>query len=53
MQIWKPANIFPFIWKQHVENSTFKNLLLLEICACEICEKVVYKHPETIGYVKN
>ena len=29
------------------------NLLLFEICAREICEKFVYKHSETIEYVKN
>ena len=30
-----------------------KNLLLFEICAREICKKFVYKHSETIEYVKN
>ena len=30
-----------------------KHLLLSEICAREICEKFVYKHSETIEYVKN
>ena len=30
-----------------------KHLLPFEICAREICEKFVYKHSETIEYVKN
>ena len=28
-------------------------LLLFEICAREMCEKFIYKHSETIKYVKN
>ena len=28
------------------------HLLLFEACALEICEKFVYKHSETIEYVK-
>ena len=47
MQIWKSARIFVFIWKQCVEDFTLKHLLLFEIC-----EKFVYKHSETIEYVK-
>ena len=43
MQIWNYANIFVFIWKQYVEDVTLKHLLLFEICAREICEKIVYK----------
>ena len=31
---------------------TLKHLLLSEICTREICEKFIYKHSETIGYVK-
>ena len=53
MQIWKSTNIFAYIWKQDVEDFSLKHLLLFEICACEICEKFVYKHSETIEYVKN
>ena len=30
-----------------------KHLLLFNICACEICEKFVCKHSETIEYVNN
>ena len=48
IQIWKFANIFVFAWKWHVENFTLKHLLRFEICTCEICEKFVYKHSETI-----
>ena len=53
MQIWKSANIFVFIWKQYVEDFALKHLLLFEISAREISEKFVYKHSETIEYVKN
>ena len=53
MQIWKSANIFVFIWKQCVEDFTLNHLLLSEICVREIREMFVYKHSETIEYVKN
>ena len=53
MQIWKYAYIFVFISKKYVEDFTLKHLLLFEICTGEICEKFVYKHSETIEYVKN
>ena len=53
MQIWKSVNIFVFIWKKYAEDFTLKHLLLFEICAREICEKFVYKHSETMKYVKN
>ena len=36
-----------------VEDITLKHILLFENCAHEICEKFVYKHSETIEYVKN
>ena len=48
MQIWKSANIFVLIWKSYVEDFTLEHLLFLEICACEVCEKFVYKHSEII-----
>ena len=32
---------------------TLKHRLRFEICACEMCEKFVYKHLEIIEYVKN
>ena len=53
MQIQKSVNIFVFIWKQYAEDFTLKRLLLFEICAREMCVKFVYKHSETIAYVKN
>ena len=52
-QLWKSANIFVFIWKYYVESFTLKHPLLSEICALKICEKFVYKHSETIEYVKS
>ena len=52
MQIWKSTNIFVFIWKLYVEDVTLKHLLIFEIFTCEICEKFVYKHLETIEYNK-
>ena len=51
MQIWKPAIIFVFTWKQHLQDFTLKHFLLFEMCAPEICEKYVYKHSETMGFV--
>ena len=39
--------------KKYAEDFTLKHDLLFEICAYEICEKLVYKHSDTIEYVKN
>ena len=36
-----------------LEDFTLKHLLRFVICAREICKKFVYKHLETIEYVKN
>ena len=36
-----------------VEDFTLRHLLLFETCKPEIAEKFVYKHSETIEYVKN
>ena len=53
MQIWKSGNMFVFIWK-YAEDFAFKHVLFFEICAHEyVCEKFVYKHSETIEYIKN
>ena len=52
MQIRKSPHIFVFIWKKYIEDFTSKHLLLFEINARMICEKFVYKHSETIEYVK-
>ena len=52
MQIWKSTNIFVFIWK-YVEDFTLKNtFLLFDTCARKTCEKLVYKHSETMEYDK-
>ena len=40
-------------YENNVEDFTFKNHLLSEKCAPEICEKFVYKHSETMEYAKN
>ena len=53
MQIWKSDNVFVFMWKYYVEDFTSKRFLLFKICVPKICEKIVYKHSETIEYVKN
>ena len=47
MQVWKSANIFVFIWKWDVED-----FILIHIVLFEVCKKFVYKHSETIEYVK-
>ena len=52
MQIWKSDNTFVFKWK-YVEDFTQKQLLLFETWARGMCEKFVYKHSETIEYVKD
>ena len=52
MQIWKSFNIFVFIWK-YVEDFMLWQLSRFDMWACEICEKFVYKHLETIEYDKN
>ena len=52
MQISKSANVFVFMSK-YVEDFTLKHLILFETCARKIREKFVYKHSETIEYVKN
>ena len=36
-----------------LEDFTLKRLLLFEILAREICEKLIYKYSETIEYVEN
>ena len=41
-----------FIWKQHPKNLAFLILRILELFARNVCEMFVYKHAETIEYVK-
>ena len=42
-----------FIQKQYPENFTFLILGILELYNRKICEMCIYKHTETIEYVKN
>ena len=42
-----------FVAEATFKDFTLKYFLLFEICAREICEEFVYKHSETIEYVKN
>ena len=53
MQIWKSAYILVFINKQYPENFVFLFLRTLELYTRKNCEVFVYKHTETIEYVKN
>ena len=36
-----------------IQTPTLKHLLLFEICAGAICQKLLYKHSETNEYVNN
>ena len=45
--------MFMFIQKQYSENFTFLNLGIIELYIRKACEMFVYKHTETIEYVKN
>ena len=38
---------------KYARDFTLQHLLLLEVCASEICEMFVYKHSETMAYVIN
>ena len=53
MQIWKLPYRFAFIWKQYPENFAFLILGILELYTRKVCEMFVYKHTETVEYVKN
>ena len=52
-QIWNLPMSLPSYESNTMKISHLKQILLFEICAGEICEKFVYKHSETIEYVKN
>ena len=52
MQIWKSPHMFLFIYKYYLENFAFLILRILELYTPKVCEKFVYKHTETIEYVK-
>ena len=52
MQIWKSPYMFLFIWKYYPENFAFLISSILELYNRKVCEMFVYKHTETIKYVK-
>ena len=45
--------MFVFIPKQYPENFAFLFLRILKLYTRKVCEMFVYKHTETIEYVKN
>ena len=45
--------MFVFLQKYYPENFASLILGILELYACKVCEIFVYKHTETIDYVKN
>ena len=53
MQIWKSTYMFVFIWKYYPENFAFLILGTFELYTRKVCEMLIYKHTETIEYVKN
>ena len=53
MQIWKSTYMFVFKYKYYPENFAFLILGILQLYTRKVCEMFVYKHIETIEYVKN
>ena len=53
MQIWKSPYRPVFIWKYYPENFAFLIIRILELYTHKVCQMFVYKHTETIEYVKN
>ena len=53
MQIWKSPYMFVLMQKQNSENFPFWILGILELYTRKVCKMFVYKHTETIEYVKN
>ena len=53
MQIWKFLYMFVLIQKYYPENFVFLILGFLELHTRKVLEMFVYKHTETIEYVKN
>ena len=45
--------MFVFIQKEYPESFAFLFLKILEFYTRKVCEMFVYKHTETIEYVKN
>ena len=52
MQIGKSLYMFVLIQKQHFENFVFLILRILKPFNRKVCEIFVYKHTETMEYVK-
>ena len=52
MQIWKSPYMFLLTQKYYPENIAFLILIILELHTRKVCEMFVYKHTETIKYVK-
>ena len=53
IQIWKSTHMPVFLWKYPPENFAFLILGALELHTRKACQMFVYKHTETIEYVKN
>ena len=53
IQIWKFPYMFVLIQKYYPENLVFLILGFLELHTRKVLEMFVYKHTETIEYVKN
>ena len=45
--------MFVFVQKYYPENFAFLILKVFELFTRKVCEMLVYKHTETIEYVKN
>ena len=52
MQISKSFCMFQLIKKEQPENFACLILRILELFGCKVCKMFVYKHTETIEYVK-
>ena len=53
MQIWKSTHMFVCLEKYCHENFAFLILAIFELLTRKVCEMFIYKHTETIEYVKN
>ena len=53
MQIWKSTYTFVFIQKDYSEKFALLILRILELYTRKVYEMFVYKHTQTIEYVKN
>ena len=53
MQIWKSPYMFVLMQKHNSENFQFWILGILELYTRKVCKVFVYKHAETIEYIKN